>query len=623
MGRQRDGGRQAICLRLTPLEDRTLPASSVTASLSGGILRVVDRAAGDTLVLHQTPTGITVTATDTNQSYPAVTQVMADVQNTDTVTNDVSGLGTTAPRSVYLSRRDPTGTTFVSSGNLAAGATSTGGGISTPPPTNPAPPTGGTTSASGVTASLTSGILRITDRLASDTLILHQTPSGATVTATGTNLSYTGVTQVTLDVQNTVTVTNDVSSLGNTAPRSVYLSRRSPSGATFVSSGNLAAGATSGPATTTPPSNPTPPTNPPPSNPDWFDDALSDAGVRSLARTVSGDGAIDRQDMLALFTEVEKDGTVTANEIHDLKALENPDWTAGGALPKQTPIFTMPDYVRQLLNDVVDGDPANATYQGAALGNLQAGASASQLQKLVNKWFLGLDHPIASGTYAQVSGNLFVNGPAVSDVQQGDLSDCYLLAALAALAKDDPAAITGMFINNGDGTYTVRFYDAGVAKYVTVDSMLPTDSSGKLIYDGAGSSASSASNELWAPLAEKAYAQINQDGWLDRPAANSYPAIEEGFSDDALDEITGGSASWVQITHATTTQVQSAVNTSTPTILNSLSSPGNGVIGSHTYPVIGYNATTQQFTLANPQGGSIQLTWAQINQSFSGFWQLS
>ena len=107
MGRKRDGGRPAACLRLTPLEDRTLPTSGVTASLSGGILRVTDRAAADTLVLHQTPAGITVTATDTNQAYTGVTQVMADVQNTDTVTNDVSGLNGTSPRSVYLSRATP------------------------------------------------------------------------------------------------------------------------------------------------------------------------------------------------------------------------------------------------------------------------------------------------------------------------------------------------------------------------------------------------------------------------------------------------------------------------------------------------------------------------------------
>jgi hypothetical protein len=474
-----------------------------------------------------------------------------------------------------------------------------------------------------VAASLSGGILRITDYKAADSLVLRQTPSGVSITATDTNQVYTAVTRVTLDVQNTDTVTNDVSGLGTTPPREVYLSRRDTTGTKFVSSGDLAAGATSGPVTTTPPPVTPPPTTPPPPvTADWFDRSLNDAGLRSLARTVAGDGVIDRLDMLALFAQAAKDGIVTANEIHDLKALENPDWTAGGATPKQTAIFTMPAAVRGLESEVVDGDPANATYQGTALGNLQAGAPAGQLQKLVNKWFLGLDHPAAGGGYRQASGSLFVNGPALTDVHQGDLSDCYFLAALDGLAFNKPATITSMFTDNGDGTFTIRFFNAGVAKYVTVDRMLPTDANGTLIYDGAGSAASDPKNELWVALAEKAYAQINAEGWLGHTAANSYRAVELGFSDDALQQVTGGTATWTSIIRTSTTQLQAAVTAGKPTILNSLSSPGNGVISNHTYPVVGYDATTQKFNLSNPQGGFIQLTWTQITQSFSGFWQL-
>jgi hypothetical protein len=500
MGRQQVGGRRAVCLRLTPLEDRTLPTSGVAATLSGGVLGIVDYKASDTLIIRQTPTGVTVTATDTNLTFTSVTRVTADVQNADVVTNDVSGLNGAAARAVYLSRRDPTGTKFASSGNLAPGATS---------PTT---------------------------------------------------------------------------------------------------------------TTTTPPPNTTPP---PTSTKDWFDYALNDAGIRSLARTVSGDGTIDRLDMLALFAQAEKDGTITANEIHDFKALEHPDWTAGGATPKHTPIFSMPDSVRVLTGDVIDGDPANATYQGAALGNLQAGAAAAQLQKLAYKWFMGLDHPTSAGTYRQVSGSLFVNGPSIADVKQGNLSDCYFLAALGALALDKPSAITSMFTDNRDGTFTVRFYNAGVAKYVTVDRMLPTDASGNLIYDGAGASATNSGNELWVALAEKAYAQINQSGWLDRPAGTSYSSIEEGYSDDALMQVTGGKAGWTAIVASSSAQLQAAVSAAKPTILDSRPSPGNGVVADHTYPVVAYNPTTQLFTLSNPQGGSIQLNWTQITQSFSGIWQLT
>jgi hypothetical protein len=346
--------------------------------------------------------------------------------------------------------------------------------------------------------------------------------------------------------------------------------------------------------------------------------------MRSIARPVSGDGTIDRLDMLALFAQAAKDGTVSANEIHDFKVLENPDWTAGGATPSQAPIFSLPDSVKVLTSDVIDGDPANAKFQGAALGNLQAGWTTAQFQKLVAKWFMGVDHPTAQGgtTYQTVSGTLFGSGPAVGDVHQGAVDDCYYLAALAGVAYDNPAAIKAMFTDNGDGTFTVRFFNNGTARYVTVDRMLPVNSNGKLVYDGAGALSTDSTNRLWVALAEKAYAQMNEEGWLGHAATNSYSAIAVGYGDDALKQITGGQATWTGIIRSSAATLQAAVAANKPTLLDSLSSPPAGIVPSHAYAVTAYDATTQKFTLINPQGGSIQLTWTQITQSFSGYWQL-
>src|SRR5262249_50758329 len=147
--------------------------------------------------------------------------------------------------------------------------------------------------------SLSSGILRITDYKSADTLVLHQTPSGVNVDSSDTHQSFTAVSRVMVDVRNDDTVTNDVSGIGSASIRDVYLSRRDPTGAKFIASGNLAAGATSGPGvTTTPPGDPGNPGGPG-TGTDWFDKSLSDAGVRALARTISGDHTIDRLDMLA------------------------------------------------------------------------------------------------------------------------------------------------------------------------------------------------------------------------------------------------------------------------------------------------------------------------------------
>ena len=121
----------------------------------------------------------------------------------------------------------------------------------------------------------------------------------------------------------------------------------------------------------------------------------------------------------------------------------------------------MPGYVQVLAGDVVNGNAANATYLGQPLGNLAVGSSAAQLNDLINKWFLGTDLPAlcdSSLVYTSAAGSLFPHTPSHADEYQGELGDCYFISALGTLADSNPAAVENMFINNGDGTYTVRFY---------------------------------------------------------------------------------------------------------------------------------------------------------------------
>src|SRR4029077_11211374 len=87
----------------------------------------------------------------------------------------------------------------------------------------------------------------------------------------------------------------------------------------------------------------------------------------------------------------------------------------------------------------------------------------------------------------------------------------------------NPNAITSMFIVNGDGTYTVRFYHDGMAEYVTADFYLTTNG-GAFVYDLMGRSVSDPGNELWTAIAEKAFAQIGQISWFGRD--NSYACIQ-------------------------------------------------------------------------------------------------
>ena len=137
---------------------------------------------------------------------------------------------------------------------------------------------------------------------------------------------------------------------------------------------------------------------------------LQDQALAGLVQSLDADGSISRQDMIQVLRSTgSDDGVVDAAEFGDLKTILN---NAG--------MLNIAGYVQVLAGDVVNGNTANGRFQGQALGNLYAGSPGWQLQDLVNKWFLGQDHPTAGATYQAVGGYLFgASGPSYQDVFQG------------------------------------------------------------------------------------------------------------------------------------------------------------------------------------------------------------
>ena len=92
-----------------------------------------------------------------------------------------------------------------------------------------------------------------------------------------------------------------------------------------------------------------------------------------------------------------------------------------------------------------------------------------------------------------------------------------------------------MFTSNGNNTYGVRFYVDGVAEYVTVNNSL---ADGGTMFNSA--------TDIWASLAEKAYAQLQAGGVVTGNSindGNSWSTIGNGGApENALEEITGASA---------------------------------------------------------------------------------
>lgn len=130
------------------------------------------------------------------------------------------------------------------------------------------------------------------------------------------------------------------------------------------------------------------------------------------------------------------------------------------------------------------------------------------------------------------------------DVNQGEIGNCWFLAALANLADDD--ICFNRVVPSGQdfgpdycGVFRFRFFRFGEWVEVCVDDRLPTRH-GRLIYLRAKDP-----NEFWSPLLEKAYAKMY----------GSYFSLSGGLSIEAAVDFTGGIPEVISVTHDTEPEI--------------------------------------------------------------------
>jgi hypothetical protein len=374
--------------------------------------------------------------------------------------------------------------------------------------------------------------------------------------------------------------------------------------------------------------------------PSWIK-SLSTASIEADMAAADVKGTVSDAGLLKLFTDLDaKLGTtkLTAAEMADLK-------TIAANLNNGLSTSSYLTYVTQAL---VNCNAANATWTGGgasavALGNLATGSSATQLSELIGKWLTGTDLTSSkvsmdgsnfSVTYSTSSKPLFAaSGPSMNDINQGYLGDCYLLSSLAEVAKQNSGDITSMFTSNGNNTYGVRFYVNGKAEYVTVNASL---ADGGTIFNNGGS-------DIWASLAEKAYAQLQASGVVTGNSinyGNSWSTIGNGGAPEmALEEITGASAitdfdasgsSWAKVVYSQSFGVTGyTTGNATSNVLSTLATDlaaGDDVILSsytnardssgkitlvadHAMSVYGYDSKTGMLEVRNPWGTEAGQTW--------------
>ncbi|KAG0718857.1 Calpain-5 [Chionoecetes opilio] len=134
---------------------------------------------------------------------------------------------------------------------------------------------------------------------------------------------------------------------------------------------------------------------------------------------------------------------------------------------------------------------------------------------------------------------LFIEGASAKDVTQGQLGNCWFVAACATLAgvkelwhKVIPDYKDQEYGELHPGIFCFRFWRFGEWVEVVIDDLLPTIE-GKLIFTH-----SKERGEFWCALLEKAYAKLY----------GSYEALEGGNLSDALVDLTSGVSAHLDLT---------------------------------------------------------------------------
>eukprot|EP00941_MAST-03F_sp_MAST-3F-sp1_P000681 g681.t1 len=171
-------------------------------------------------------------------------------------------------------------------------------------------------------------------------------------------------------------------------------------------------------------------------------------------------------------------------------------------------------------------DPNFKPGVNALVGQWRNKPDAIKINRKVRKWMRPTQSGFGGYGSQHKAWSVFNGPPCPSDIDQGELGDCWFLSAISVLAGY-PELIKRLLITTSfseQGVYAVRLCYGGQWRVLMLDDWLPCSETGRPVF-----AAPAADGALWVALLEKAFAKLH----------GSFAAIVSGTAAEALAVLTG------------------------------------------------------------------------------------